>query len=194
MRIKNRKCAGNKKFRVSYYCTGVGGCLCNSEDVIYGNDGFAGEVHFIPYYDAATGKILKLGNQCSMRKLIQLYNEKVSEDSQVKYGMEVTEKYLAKDPIACEVMKVWIQNLVMDVINMVVTYNPEIICIGGGISEEEWFIKLLQEKYREISIPFFNATEEFLTTKITNCKYNNSSNLLGAAIKVTMEKEKLKNL
>ena len=108
--------------------------------------------------------------------------------------MEVTEKYLAKDPIACEVMKVWIQNLVMDVINMVVTYNPEIICIGGGISEEEWFIKLLQEKYREISIPFFNATEEFLTTKITNCKYNNSSNLLGAAIKVTMEKEKLKNL
>lgn len=174
--------------------TGVGGCLCNSEDVIYGNDGFAGEVHFIPYYDAATGKILKLGNQCSMRKLIQLYNEKVSEDSQVQYGMEVTEKYLAKDPIACEVMKVWIQNLVMDVINMVVTYNPEIICIGGGISEEEWFIKLLQEKYREISIPFFNATEEFLTTKITNCKYNNSSNLLGAAIKVTMEKEKLKNL
>lgn len=174
--------------------TGVGGCLCNSEDVIYGNDGFAGEVHFIPYYDAATGKILKLGNQCSMRKLIQLYNEKVSEDSQVQYGMEVTEKYLAKDPIACEVMKVWIQNLVMDVINMVVTYNPEIICIGGGISEEEWFIKLLQEKYRETSIPFFNATEEFLTTKITNCKYNNSSNLLGAAIKVTMEKEKLKNL
>ena len=174
--------------------TGVGGCLCNSEDVIYGNDGFAGEVHFIPYYDAATGKILKLGNQCSMRKLIQLYNEKVSEDSQVQYGMEVTEKYLAKDPVACEVMKVWIQNLVMDVINMVVTYNPEIICIGGGISEEEWFIKLLQEKYREISVPFFNATEEFLTTKITNCKYNNSSNLLGAAIKVTMEKEKLKNL
>lgn len=171
--------------------TGVGGCLCNADDVLYGNDGFAGEVHFIPYYDSATGKILKLGNQCSMRKMIQLYNERVKEEEQVQLGNEVTEKYLSGDPIAIEVMEIWIKNLVMDVLNMVVTYNPELICIGGGISEEEWFIKLLQKRYVEISVPFFNASEEFLSTRITNCKYNNSSNLLGAAIKVKMEQEKL---
>jgi len=173
--------------------TGVGGCICSSEDVIYGNDGFAGEIHFIPYYDAAAGQILKLGNQCSIRKLIQLYNEQVQADKNIIYGHEVTEKYLAGEETASQVMKIWIQNLIMDVLNMVVTYNPEVICIGGGISAEAWFIELLQNKYREISIPFFNATEEFLTTRITNCKFNNSSNLLGAAIKVHMEKEKLKN-
>lgn len=167
--------------------TGVGGCLCNSDDVVYGEDGFAGEVHFIPYYDAASGKILKLGNQCSMRKMVQLYNERAEENKQVQYGKEVTEKYLAGETHAIETMEIWIQNLVMDVLTMVVTYNPELICIGGGISEEEWFIKLLREKYLEISVPFFNAKEEFLTTKITNCKYNNSSNLLGAAIKAKME-------
>lgn len=174
--------------------TGVGGCLCDDNDVIYGNDGFAGEVHFIPYYDAETGKILKLGNQCSMRKMIQLYNERVPEEQQVMYGKEVTEKYLAGEEIACEVMEIWIRNLVMDVLNMVVTYNPEVICIGGGISEEEWFIELLQKRFQEISVPFFNATEQFLTTRITKCKYNNSSNLLGAAIKVKMEEQKLKDL
>ena len=174
--------------------TGVGGCLCDADDVIYGNDGFAGEVHFIPYYDADTGKILKLGNQCSMRKMIQLYNERVSENEEVKLGAAVTEKYLEGDRIACEVMEIWLRNLVMDVLNMVVTYNPEVICIGGGISEEEWFIKLLQKKYTEISVPYFNATEEFLSTRITNCKYNNSSNLLGAAIKVGMKKEQYKNI
>ena len=174
--------------------TGVGGCLCDADDVIYGNDGFAGEIHFIPYYDAATGKILKLGNQCSMRKMVQLYNERVLEKDQVTYGKEVTEKYLAGDKVGVEVMEIWIQNLVMDVINMVVTYNPEVICIGGGISEEEWFLTLLQKRYMEMSVPFFNATEAFLTTRITKCKYNNSSNLLGAAIKVKMEQDKLRNL
>lgn len=170
--------------------TGVGGCLCGADDVLYGTDGFAGEVHFIPYYDAQTGKILKLGNQCSIRKMVQLYNEKVGSE-QVQYGTEVTEKYLSGEKTACEVMEIWIRNLVMDVLNMVVTYNPELICIGGGISEEEWFLNLLQKRYREISVPFFNAKEEFLTTRITKCRYNNSSNLLGAAIKVKMEREKL---
>lgn len=173
--------------------TGVGGCLCNDKDVIYGNDGFAGEVHFIPYYDAETGKILKLGNQCSMRKMVQLYNERVSENMQVTYGKEVTEKYLSGEAKACEVMEIWIRNLVMDVINMAVTWNPEVICIGGGISEEQWFLELLQKRYADISVPYFNATEAFLTTRIDKCKYNNSSNLLGAAIKVKMEMEKLKS-
>lgn len=170
--------------------TGVGGCLCDEKDVIYGNDGFAGEIHFIPYYDEKTGKILKLGNQCSMRKMVQLYNERAGELEQVKYGRNVTEKYLSGDAIACEVMEIWIRNLVMDVLNMVVTYNPERICIGGGISEEDWFIDLLKRRYKEISVPFFNAEEAFLTTEITRCRYHNSSNLLGAALKVKMEKDK----
>jgi len=170
--------------------TGVGGAICNADDVIYGNDGFAGEVHFVPYYDADTNQILKLGNQCSMRKLINLYNTRVPKKQQVEYGKEVTKRYLANDTIACEVMEIWIRHLVMDIINMVVTYNPEVICIGGGISEENWLIELLQNKYLEISIPYFNAQEEFLTTRITKCKYNNSSNLLGAALKVHMEMDK----
>lgn len=167
--------------------TGVGGCLCNAEDVIYGNDGFAGEIHFIPYYDAQTGKILKLGNQCSMRKLVSLYNEKVTVEKAVEYGKEVTERYLKGNQIACEVMDIWINNLVMDILNMVVTNNPEIICIGGGISEEEWFIELLKRRYQETVEWYFNSSKTFLTTKITRCKYNNSSNLLGAAINVKME-------
>lgn len=192
--LKIGNAVGTKSSGYLIIGTGVGGCLCGADDVIYGNDGFAGEIHFIPYYDAASGKILKLGNQCSMRKLVQLYNERKGQQEQVEYGKDVTEKYLSGEETACEVMEIWIRNLVMDVINMVVTYNPELICIGGGISEEEWFIDLLIKRYKEISVPYFNATEEFLTTKITKCKYNNSSNLLGAAIKAKMEEDKIKSL
>lgn len=174
--------------------TGVGGCICNATDVIYGEDGFAGEIHFIPYYDPKEDKVLKLGNQCSMRKLIQLYNGKVGDSQSVIYGKDVIEKYLSGDEIATQVFDIWMNHLIMDVVNMVVTYNPELICIGGGISSEDWFVEVLENRYRAFALTYFNTDEEFLSTRITTCKYNNSSNLLGAAIKVQMEKEKLINL
>lgn len=168
--------------------TGVGGCICDAHDVIYGEDGFAGEIHFIPYYDEKTDTILKLGNQCSMRKLVQLYNE--TSETTVEFGKEVIRRYLDNEACAVKVFDQWMRNLIMDILTMVVTYNPEVICIGGGISEEAWFIEMLEQRYRAFAMTFFNADEEFLTTKLVSCKYNNASNLLGAAIKVQMEKEK----
>ena len=50
-------------------------------------------------------------------------------------------KFLDEDEIAKEVVKEWIHNIVIQLIAITVTYNPEVICIGGGISEEDWFIE-----------------------------------------------------
>ena len=181
---------GNARGATSAGCiiigTGVGGCLCLKNDVVYGIDGFAGEIHFIPYFDHKTGKILKLGNQCSMRALVRFYNERAATNRQVSLGRDVTERYLAGEELAREVMDYWMMHLVMDVISMVVNFNPEVICIGGGISEEEWFIDLLNRRYDETSVPYFNAEEKFLSTRIVKCRYNNSSNLLGAVLKAEM--------
>ncbi|MCI1864881.1 MAG: ROK family protein [Bifidobacterium sp.] len=167
--------------------TGVGGCLCSADDVVYGADGFAGEIHFIPYFEASTGKILKLGNQCSMRALVRFYNNLASHNSRAALGSDVIMRYRSGDGIAAQAVDMWMTHLVMDVITMVVNWNPDVICIGGGISEERWFIDLLTARYRTISVPFFNATEEFLSTRIVKCRYNNSSNLLGAVLKARME-------
>ena len=56
------------------------------------------------------------------------------------------------------------------------------ICIGGGISEEDWFINLLKEKYKEKCIEFLCS--DVITTDIRACKYNNDANIFGAIINV----------
>ena len=35
-------------------------------------------------------------------------------------------------------------------------YNPEMICLGGGISEEDWFIDLISERFKLASKNFLD--------------------------------------
>lgn len=160
--------------------TGTGGCLCNEKGVLYGKDAFAGEFHNIPFMNFKTNKIDKMGDYASMLGLIKTYNEKVSPEEALEYGHEVCKLYLAGDKIAIEAVDEWISNMVIELIAITVLYNPEIICIGGGISEEEWFITKVKESYRETCIKYFEA--DFITTQIEKCKYNNDANILGAII------------
>ncbi|MCJ0606495.1 ROK family protein, partial [Enterococcus cecorum] len=65
-----------------------------------------------------------------------------------------------------------------------VFYNPEVICIGGGISEENWFIDKVRETYKKTCREYLEAA--FITTEINRCKYNNDANILGAVIKASI--------
>lgn len=160
--------------------TGTGGCLCNENGVLYGKDSFAGEFHNIPFMNFKTNKIDKMGDYASMLGLIKIYNDKVNLEEALEYGHEVCKLYLDGDKIAIEAVNEWIYNMVIELIAITVLYNPEIICIGGGISEEEWFISKVKQSYKETCIKYFEA--DFITTKIERCKYNNDANILGAII------------
>lgn len=160
--------------------TGTGGCLCNEKGVLYGKDAFAGEFHNIPFRNFKTNKMDKMGDYASMLGLIKIYNGKVSEEEAIQYGHEVCMLYLNGDKVAKEAVDEWIDNIVMELIAITVLYNPEIICIGGGISEEEWFIEKIKETYKETCIKYFEA--DFITTELNKCKYNNDANILGAII------------
>ena len=164
--------------------TGTGGCLCNENDVVYGVDGFAGEFHHMPFIDFNTGRVLRQGDYCSMTALIQIYNTKVNEDEKLKYGHDVTGKYLAGDETAKLAMDEWLRNMANQLLSITTFYNPEIICLGGGISEEDWFIDLISERFKKVCKNFLGL--DILTTKIGRCKYNNDANILGAVIKVNM--------
>ena len=81
---------------------------------------------------------------------------------------------------AQEAVDQWIDNILVQLITITVFYNPEVICIGGGISEEEWFINRIKDRYREECIRHTEC--DVITTKIDRCKYNNDANILGAII------------
>ena len=160
--------------------TGTGGCICNENGVIYGKDSFAGEFHKLPFINFSNGKMDNMGDYASMTALINIYNDKVDENVKVRYGHEVCNKYFEGDNTAKETVDQWINYILVQLITITVFYNPEVICIGGGISEEEWFINRIKEKYREECIRHTEC--DVITTKIDRCKYNNDANILGAVI------------
>jgi predicted NBD/HSP70 family sugar kinase len=159
--------------------TGTGGCICVHDQVIFGQDGFAGEFHCLPFIDLRDGSLQMQGNYSCMTALISSYNSKQPEDRQVTYG---TEKYLDNDPIAHTALEEWIVGISVHLLMITIFYNPAVICVGGGISEEAWFIALVQQSYRKMCEEYFQGHWP-LSTKILSCKYTNDANLLGAVIK-----------
>ena len=182
--LKVGNARGTKSSAFLIIGTGTGGCICNDNDVIYGVDGFAGEFHHMPFIDFYENKVLRQGDYCSMTALIQIYNTKVNEDEKLNYGHEITAKYLAGDEKAKIAMEEWLRNMSNQLLSIATFYNPEIICLGGGISEEDWFIELISEKFKLASRNFLEL--DIITTKIGRCKHNNDANILGAVIKVNM--------
>lgn len=159
--------------------TGIGGCLCDEHGVIQGVDRIAGEFSNLPicYYDDQPNKLKGLAKFASMTALIETYNEKVKIKKE--YGIEITDLYLHGDEIAKEAVNEWCKNIILGLSLIIIMYNPEIICIGGGISKDGWFIEKIQEMYRnEIKL----ISEPVINTKIMPCKYNNDANILGAIL------------
>ena len=171
--------------------TGTGGCICNENGVIYGKDSFAGEFHKLPFINFSNGKMDNMGDYASMTALINIYNDKVDENVKIKYGHEVCNKYFEGDNTEKEAVDQWIDNILVQLITITVFYNPEVICIGGGISEEEWFINRIKDRYREECIRHTEC--DVITTKIDRCKYNNDANILGAIINASKKRTVIYN-
>ena len=156
--------------------TGIGGCICDSKSIIRGVNNIAGEFSFLPTA-IKDNKIQGMGKTASMNALIDIYNNKVSEAKKLQFGSEICQKYLEGNPEAVSAMNEWCQNIVMGLYSIIIFYNPEVICIGGGISEEDWFIEKVKYMFtKEINLYF----SDLITTKIDRCKFNNDSNILGA--------------
>ena len=177
---------GSKSSAFLIIGTGTGGCICDENGVVYGKDAFAGEFHNMPFVNDEIGGLDKMGDYASMTGLINIYNSKVDMGDQVQYGYEVCKKYLDGNKTAELSVDEWIINIVAQLIVITVFYNPEVICIGGGISEEDWFINKVEEQYKKTCIEYLEA--DFITTKIDRCKYNNDANILGAIINASIKK------
>ena len=100
-------------------------------------------------------------------KLIEIYNNKVTETEKIKYGNEVCSKYLNGDINAEESVNEWINNIVTELMAITVFYNPEIICLGGGISEEDWFIEKVKKKFIIIKQKDKLSNESYIQLSVT---------------------------
>ena len=194
--INDAKAAGLCEFRLgnardaeSSVCiligTGIGGCYCDRNGVVLGQGGCAGELHFLPAFDPERGRFEKMGNLCSMTGLVWLYHKlSGKEEPALGEGREVLRRYLEGEECAIHTVEEWLYRLSMYLIAVEAVYDPQVICIGGGVSEEEWFLKKLTEVHHKEFLRYFRSDEMFLQTEVRRCRFANGSNILGAVLNV----------
>lgn len=171
--------------------TGVGGCLCNASEVIEGVDRIAGEFSHIPigFDPEQPCRLRELSEVASMTALIEGYNRKTDQEKQKKYGHEITKLYLEGDETAAAAVEEWCRNIVWGLDIITILYNPEIICLGGGISKEDWFIEKIRDMYES---KVEHLVRDIVTTKIDRCRFDNDANLLGAVLYARQQGEKMR--
>lgn len=161
--------------------TGIGGGITYKDEVLFGKDSFAGEFSSIPVY--YKGQTLQLTSLASATALALHYN-KLSTDK-VKEAKEVFERYHQKEEAALEAMKIWLDWLGYAFRQLTVIYNPDVICLGGGVSNDPEFLKLAQEAYQKAMKPV--ASFARVTTELKLCSAPSQANLFGAILQLHNE-------
>ena len=71
------------------------------------------------------------------------------------------------------------KNVIQGLYLIMILYNPEIICLGGGISKADWFLDKIKDM---IANTVEHDFMDIISTKIDRCKFDNDANLLGAVL------------
>lgn len=158
------------------YGTGIGGAIYIDGKMYKGYGSSAGELgHIITH---AGGKQCTCGGEgcyecyASANALIKAVN-KVSKEKLDAFQIFEKENF-EKPEIRSEIDK-WVDEIIIGLINIIYTFNPPLIVLGGGIMNENYIIDLIERKL------FPKLMDNFRDVKIVRSKLGNDSALLGAA-------------
>ena len=179
--------------------TGVGGGIVTDGKIVEGMNGFAAELgHVIIDVDGRVcgcGKRGCLEAYCSAtalvkesKRLMSLYPDslmwKLCEGNINRVNAVIPFKAAGKgDDAAKKAVADFIKYLAIGVSNIINTLQPDVVCIGGGISGEgENLMRPLRAEIERLS---FGA--EGLRTKVETAKFMNDAGIIGSALLGTQE-------
>ena len=87
--------------------------------------------------------------------------------------------FTAKDKVAKDVVKTYLNYLSEGVVNVVNIFQPEVICLGGGVSNAgEKILKPIRKKIKNYSFARFGKKQ----TEVQIAKLGNDAGIIGAAL------------
>lgn len=149
--------------------TGIGGCLILDGKIHRGASGHAGEIGYIPF---ETDKFEAIASTSALvEKSLESYPDKNLDN-----GKKIFDAIDKGDEDAKKLVDQMTDILARGISNIMLIANPELILIGGGISEQkEKFIDPIIEKVKT-----YVPENIFESTKIKATKLGNKSGLYGA--------------
>lgn len=151
--------------------TGVGGAVVIDGKVHHGKHLFGGEFGYMLM--DATHIFSTIGTTVSMAKR---YQQRTGEELD---AVEIFERAVAGEDIACEEKAFFIHQVAKVIFNLSYAFDPDIVLIGGGVSQADWLIpdlkKELEHLKQIVGIAPFDPD-------IARCHFKNTANLIGAAV------------
>ncbi len=83
------------------------------------------------------------------------------------------------DEVGTAVINQYVQDLATGLINLINVFQPEILCLGGGVSNEKEYLLDLLKPYIDAEDYARNAS---LRTKLVIAKFRNDAGIIGAAM------------
>ena len=157
--------------------TGVGGAVVIDGKIHSGSHLYGGEFGFmhLGYGENFASQTLSgVGTAVAMAKR---YCEKVNIAIDAYNGKDVFELARNGDVIAAQEVEVFYQALSIGLFNLQISFDPEAIVIGGGISANNEIINNLEIRVNEL---IQNARIKDFRANILPCFYRNDANLIGA--------------
>lgn len=150
--------------------TGVGGAVVTNGKIHHGKHLFGGEFGFMLMDE--THSFSELGTTIRMA---ERYNQRTESGLD---AIEIFDKAFAGDSIAKEEMDIFTFNVAKGIFNLQYSFDPDLIIIGGGVSQADWLIPELKRQLKKIMKVIDIAS---FMPEIVVCKFRNQANLIGAA-------------
>lgn len=156
--------------------TGIAGAVIKDKKIHRGNRLIAGEVSFlINEMDRQKDPIIWAHHNSALALGMTYEKAKGLPEGSVN-GEKFFEMANANDETALNILADYCYKIAVQTYNLTLIFDPDIICIGGGISEQPL---LIEEIKRQIDV-IWEKVPHIGKPNITKCAFNNDSNLLGA--------------
>lgn len=199
---------GNAQGIENYLCmvlgTGIGGGIVINGDVYRGSHGMAGEfgwmlIDELPEEGIDLETVSLNQRAATVSGLCFHYNRlmkqqdanfKDIQDAKLIFQEETTNE------IAAHVIQEFFQDLSVGIVNLISCFDPEVILIGGGISESDTFFERLEKEVDQLE----NRHESIAYLKnltiapIRQAKLKNDAGMIGAVFQVHQKVRKSKQL
>lgn len=150
--------------------TSIGGAIILNNQLYKGNHLLAGEFGYSLFQQP--------NQQWEIWSIVGSTQGMVNQFDLPTSGIEIFHQYHQRNPQAIQVVNEFVEKLAVQCYNLQYILDPDIILIGGGVSEEPSLIPLVENKINDI---ISNIPSNVIIPKIARCQFGNSANLIGAS-------------
>lgn len=156
--------------------TGVGGAIIKNRQIHRGKNLHGGEFGYM-ISDWRNDNLITLGDSCSIGSLVQRIEEKLDIQKDYIEGIDVFNMAQKGNLIAQEEVNYFYKKLAQAIYNLQYSFDPEIIILGGAVSQREDLIPNIKGELDKIYKKLDFAS---VKPQINTCHFHGDSNLIGA--------------